>query len=157
MEDQPDDISIPYVFLADAAESLGGKLYVLGGGWDRLLIPQFPGQPIKPIAVALSINVPYTHTNKKFSLGLELIDAEGTQIGDSLQGAQFEAGRPPGLPQGASQNIPIAINTQPHFLSPGPHTFVASIDGEIKNRVAFTAMPLQQAPGFSPGAPPSNG
>ncbi|MHB8660043.1 MAG: DUF6941 family protein [Solirubrobacteraceae bacterium] len=152
MPDEPDDISIPYMFLADGADAVGGKLYVLGGGWDRIMVPNLPGNSIKPFALGLGITVPYTHTNRKFTLTVELIDADGTQIGDVLR-ADLETGRPPGLTAGTSQNTPLGITANPAFPSAGRFEFVAQIDGQIKNTVSFEVMPLQQIQ-FVP--PPAN-
>ena len=36
----------------------GGKLYLLGGGWDRLTVPKLPGHPATPFAVAVGVRVP---------------------------------------------------------------------------------------------------
>lgn len=138
------DISIPYTLLADAADAVGGKLYILGGGWDLLLIPNLPGRAIKPFAVALGITVPYSHTNRKFALTVELVDADGGQIGDLVR-VDLEAGRPPGLTPGASQTMPLALAADPEFPKAGRYSFVARIDGEIKNTVSFEIAPLQQS------------
>ncbi len=61
----PDGISLDYLLVADGADAVGGKLYLLGGGWDRLMVPQLPGPPAVPFAVALGINVPWNLTNRK--------------------------------------------------------------------------------------------
>jgi hypothetical protein len=143
MVDEPDEISIPYMLLADSAESVGGKLYILGGGWDRIMIPNLPSTSIKPFALALGITVPYTHTNRKFAFTLELIDADGAQIGDVLR-FDLETGRPPGLKAGTAQTTPLAIGTNPHFPTAGRYTFVAQIDGQVRASVAMEVMPLQQ-------------
>jgi hypothetical protein len=155
MSDQPDDINIPYMLLADAADAVGGKLYILGGGWDRMMVPNLgtaPSRAMKPFALALGISVPYSHTNRKFALTLELIDADGTQIGEVLR-VDLETGRPPGLTPGTSQSTPLGIAANPEFPSPGRFTFVARIDGAIKNSVAFEVLPLQQVQ-FVQEAPP---
>ncbi|MGZ6692926.1 MAG: DUF6941 family protein [Solirubrobacteraceae bacterium] len=154
MIDEPDDFSIPYMLLADAADAVGGKLYILGGGWDRLMVPNLPARSVKPFAIALGITVPYSHTNRQFVLTIELIDADGAQIGDVLQ-VGLETGRPPGLRPGGSQNTPLGIGTNPEFPTPGRYSFVARIDGDIKNNVAFEVVPLQQVP-FMPSAGAEN-
>jgi hypothetical protein len=35
----PDKIGLDYLLVADGAQVVGGKLYLLGGGWDRLTVP----------------------------------------------------------------------------------------------------------------------
>ena len=154
MLDEPEDISIPYMLLADSAESVGGKLYILGGGWDHIMIPNLPATSIKPFALALGITVPYTHTNRKFACTLELIDADGAEIGDTLR-FDLETGRPPGLTVGTAQTMPLAIMTNPEFPAAGRYTFVAQIDGQIKASVAMEVMPLQQFQVVPPATPES--
>jgi hypothetical protein len=155
MPDEPDDFSIPYMFLADGADAVGGKLYILGGGWDRLMVPELPGRSIKPFAIALGIRVPYSHTNRKFVLTIELVDADGAQVGDPLQLGGLEIGRPPGLTPGTAQNTPVGVGTNPEFPGPGRYSFVARIDGDIKNSASFEVMLLQQMPFVQPPAPSS--
>ena len=48
--------SIEWLILADAAEVVGGKLYVMGGGWDRLTVHSQSAK--KNLAVALALRVP---------------------------------------------------------------------------------------------------
>jgi hypothetical protein len=150
MSDEPDDFNVPYMFLADSAEALGGKLYVLGGGWDRLLIPNLPGPSIKPFSLALAVMVPYSHTNRKFTLSIELVDSDGKQLGQALQ-IGLDSGRPPGLTAGTPQSVPVAITMNPTFPGPSRYSVVARIDGSIKNNVSFEVMPLQVP--FVPPAP----
>jgi len=154
MTDEPDDFSIPYMFLADSAEALGGKLYVLGGGWDHLLVPALPGLAIKPFALAMGITVPYSHTNRKFSLSIELIDADGNQLGDVLQ-AGLDSGRPPGLTPGTPQTMAMAITMHPQFPAAARYSIAARIDGVIKNKISFEVRPMQIP--FAPPMPPVAG
>src|SRR5206468_8578750 len=44
-----------FLIIADGAQVADGKLYLLGGAWNRLALPQFPGSA--PIAVALGLMV----------------------------------------------------------------------------------------------------
>ena len=46
------------MLLADAAEAVGGKLYILGGGWS------ITGPQPTPSAIAIKIDVPWDQTNK---------------------------------------------------------------------------------------------
>jgi hypothetical protein len=150
MIDEQDDFEVPYLFMADAAEAVGGKLYVLGGGWDRMILPVIPGRAAKPFAVALGIKVPYSHTNRKFELMLELIDSDGNTVGEQAH-LGLESGRPPGLKPGTPQSVPIALAWHPEFPAEGRYAIVARIDGAIKNTVSFEIMSMQMP--FMPGGP----
>src|SRR5436309_3077996 len=56
------------MLLADAAQAVGGKMYVMGGGWTHVLVPQFPGYAPAPFSVAVGITVPYHLTNRRFAV-----------------------------------------------------------------------------------------
>ncbi len=108
------------MLLADAAEAIKGKLYILGGGWS--LIGPNPG----PMAIAIKIEVPWNEANISHNLRLELLDADDqpvlvpTPTGDQafVIHSTFEAGRPQGLPTGKSLDVALAINIAPLPLRP---------------------------------------
>jgi len=57
-------MDIEWVILADAAEVINNKLYLMGGGWDVLRIGRpFPTQ--QQVAFAISIRVEWTETNQR--------------------------------------------------------------------------------------------
>src|SRR5207247_10829340 len=83
--------------LADAAQAINGKLYILGGGWSII------GPDPVPSAIAIKIEVPWDEANKRHKLKLELVEADGrpvrapTPTGEKpgqLEG-DLEVGRPP--------------------------------------------------------------
>lgn len=136
MSTEPNQIEVEFMILADGAQAVGGKLYMLGGGWTSLFVPQLPGRAQAPFAVTFGIGVPYHLTNRRFSFALELTDADGQRVGEVLT-AELEQGRPPGLRPGTTQRIMVAVNAQPEFPAAGRYTFNASIDGEPLRSVSF--------------------
>jgi hypothetical protein len=132
----PTKLEVDFMILSDGAQAVGGKIYILGGGWNRLLVPGLPGRPAAPFAIALGITVPYNLTNRRFNFTIELANQDGDRIGDVLS-AELEAGRPPGIRPGTPQSIMLGINTRPEFPMPGRYTFNASIDGELMRSVGF--------------------
>jgi hypothetical protein len=140
--------------LADSAQAVGQKLYILGGGWS------FIGPQVGPMALALLVEVPWLDANEGHQIVIELQDPDGqpVRIGPEAQPmrieAQLEVGRPPGHPHGSPFNVPLAINLGPMPLTPGQrYLWVVSIDGETDPswRVGFHVRP--QGPAV-PGAPP---
>ena len=61
---------IDYLLLADHAAVVQGKLYLSGGGWDRVSPAEFPHQMM--IGIAAGIRVPYTETDDPHSVGIRL-------------------------------------------------------------------------------------
>jgi hypothetical protein len=111
------------MLLADSAQAVGGKLYVLGGGWS------ITGPDPAPSAIALLIQVPWNQANVRHTFELVLLDADGHPVliqPDPESEPQplrieghFEAGRPAGLQPGTPLDTTAAINISPLPLPPG--------------------------------------
>jgi hypothetical protein len=86
--------SVDSLLLADWAEIVNGKLYLMGGGFSAIQMAAFD-QPHR-CALAGALRVPWEHTNRvlDFAAHLETIDGETLDCW-SLQG-ELEAGRAPG-------------------------------------------------------------
>ena len=104
------------LMLADSAQAVDGKLYILGGAWNVLRFPEFPAQLIVGIAVA--IDVDWNETNRRHHLDVHFEDADGNAM-DPQIGADFEAGRPPGAIAGADLRIVFAVNGPLSIPGPG--------------------------------------
>jgi uncharacterized protein DUF6941 len=131
------------LLLADSAQAAEGKLYVLGGGWSVI------GPDPAPMALAVKIEVPWSETNVKHVVVLELLTSDGEPVtADGPAGpepikvqADFEVGRPPGLKPGTPIDVPLAVNFAPFALSPGQrYQWRLTIDGHQDEdwTVAFT-------------------
>jgi uncharacterized protein DUF6941 len=128
------------LLLADAAQQVGGKLYVLGGGWSIC------GTGPMTMALALKFEVPWNETNQKHRLLTELLDQDGQPV--TLAGAPsplrmegaLEAGRPAGIPAGTSIDAPLAINIAGIQLPPGGYRWQVSVDEEVVAAASFLVM-----------------
>lgn len=100
-------MKLDWLILADAVQTVGGKLYLLGGGWDSVIVNALPA-PL-PIAIAVGIDVKWTETNEQHKIELHIEDQDGRQL-MKIEGA-FEVGRPPGTAPGQSQRFQLAIPT----------------------------------------------
>jgi len=134
------------MLLADAAQAVGGKLYVLGGGWS------VTGPEPSPMAIALKLEVPWDLANMRHAWQLELLDADGhaallaDREGDQtiMLAGEFEVGRPPGLKPGTPLDLALALNIGPLPLFPGGrYVWRLSIDGETDEdwQLAFSVRP----------------
>ena len=126
-------MEIDFVILADSAQAVGGKLYMLGGGWDVLTIRQFPAQ--HPFAVAIGVSVPWTETNQRRSLTIDITDEDGQEAAKMT--GQLEVGRPVGLPAGQPQRVLIALHSVLRIERPGGYVVIANLEDEVTKRVPF--------------------
>jgi hypothetical protein len=134
------------LLLADAAEAVNGKLYILGGGWS------VTGPDPAPMAIAIKIEVPWDQGNDVHKLRLWLVDADGQPVeADGPEGevpivldADFETGRPAGVKPGTPLDLTMAVTLGPLELEPGSRfEWRLSIDGveDDEWRVAFSTRP----------------
>ena len=120
------------MMLADAAQEVNGKLYVLGGGWS------VTGPVLPPMALALKLDVPWSAANQPHEFLLVLIDADGHPVrvgdddGEVRAGGTFEVGRPPGLPAGTDIDFAFAVTVPSLPLAAGRYAWQLWIDGETR-------------------------
>lgn len=135
------------MMLADAAQTVNGKLYILGGGWSQL------GPAPTPFAVVLKIEVPYDQANRRHRWQLQLEDESGQAVrlatpqGEQAvqMGSDFEVQLPPGLPAGTPLDVPLVIQFGPLPLSPGRrYSFQLKLDDRADQhwRLPFSTRPV---------------
>jgi hypothetical protein len=121
------------MLLCDAAEAVGGKLYILGGGWSMAS----PGS--QRSAIAIYIQVPWDQTNYGHSFRLELLDADAQPVltpeGQPVfVEGNFEVGRPAGLKPGTPIDVPLALNVGQMQLRPDSRfEWRLTLDGETSD------------------------
>ena len=130
-------MEVEWLILADAAQVIGNKLYLLGGGWDRLMVNS--GFPVdQQIGLAASFKVPWNETNEKHTFEVEIASEDGESI--CTIGGGFEVGRPPGIPAGQDQRMQIAANAGLRIKDQGTYVIIARIDGQEGRRVPFNVV-----------------
>lgn len=107
------------LILADAAQVMGERLYILGGGWT------VTGPQMVPMALGMLFEVEWTEANTRYTADIGLVDADGQPVKvppanqDLKVSLGFEVGRPAGYVSGAPLNVAAAINFAPLPLLPG--------------------------------------
>lgn len=97
-------MQIDYAILADHAEIVNNRLFLMGGGRDLFAAPRFPSSV--RLAVAAGIRVGWEETNLRHPVGVVLEDEDGKEV-VKIQAA-INVGRPPELPPGSSQLAQLA-------------------------------------------------
>src|SRR4051812_26271979 len=108
------------VMLCDHAEAHQGKLFINGAGINLVFVSPQPPHVVS-LYLAAVVQVPYTQTNQMHTLTVKLLDEDGNPVipwtpegviesAPPVQmDAQFNVGRPPILPPGEAQTVPLAF------------------------------------------------
>lgn len=128
------------MLLCDAAQSIGGKLYVLGGGWSLL---KGTGQPLS-MALAVKLAVPWSLANERHQIEAELVTADGAAVehqGDPVRAqGEIEVGRPAGLKQGTTLDAAFVLTFQGLALAPGGYVWVLRTGDAVLARAPFQVL-----------------
>jgi hypothetical protein len=129
-------VDIDFALIADHAELVNGKLYLMGGGWDTYNAAAEPIQ-FQP-AIALGVRIGWEETNRNVPVrvavedddGAELVRADGTLM----------VGRPPGLEAGATQLAQMTARlplTLPRFGGYRVHVTVGTGETAVERFLPF--------------------
>ena len=134
--------------MADRAEVVNGKLYLMGGSWDRIQPQQFPHRMM--LGIAIGVRIPFAYTDDQHTVAIELLHGDTRMIGFE---AKLATGRPPGM-SGMDMLVPMAFNIPIAIPDEGRVSLKAVIDGShgrrhdikvIKRPEQQDQNPLQQA------------
>lgn len=118
-------MEIEYALIADYAEVVSGKLYLMGGGWDAIAMAQAPG-PAR-LAVAAGVRIGWEETNRVVPVTKQVEDDDGQML-VKLEAA-VNVGRPPHLAPGTAQLAQIAANVSLQVEAFGGYRVVLAVDG----------------------------
>ena len=122
--------------LADAAQVQGGKLFVLGGGFDTITARSLPVVH-RSLAVALVAVVAPEQRHRDLEIVISLIDEDGQALGVEAKG-KLRVGAPPNLPPGSSSVVPIVTPFyNVRFQEAKGYAFAVSFEEEELARVTF--------------------
>lgn len=122
--------------LADSAQVQGGKLYVLGGGFDTISARSLPVVH-RNLTLAMVAEIEPDERHRDLELSIRLVDEDGHPLDVEAKG-KLRVGAPPNLPPGATSIVPIVSpfhNIQ--FADPKGYAFVISFEDEEISRVRF--------------------
>lgn len=133
------------LLLCDAAQVVDGKLYILGGGWSRIV----QIQPPLNMALAVRILIPWHEANKRHHFEARLINQDGVLVilpqGPVIIPGQIEVGRPVGLKAGASLDTSIAINVAID-LKPGTYRWDFLLNEHLAAQATFDVIDATRGP-----------
>lgn len=134
-------MKINFVMLADAAQAVGGKLFILGGDWNTYRSASYPVNI--QLAVAFSVSFASSEVGTRYPMKIVIADDAGIPIVPEIQG-QVEVGPPAEeLPTGASPKLPFALNVGLQIPRPGKYQVVVNA-GSSTASVSFDAIFIGQ-------------
>lgn len=131
---------IDYLLVADRAEVVNGKLYLMGGSWDRIGPASFPHRMI--LGIALGVRIPFAHTDDQHTVAIELQHEGNRLVGFE---ARLTTGRPPGM-AGMDMLVPMAFNVPLAIPAAGQMVLRASVDGRAPRRHEIRVVQRQPRP-----------
>ncbi len=137
MEAGIERVEVDFLLLADRAEVLNGKLYMMGGAWDRRHIRDITA-PV-PLTIVVGVLVPWNLTNEPHRLEIRLEDEDGSPVLPQVE-ATVNVGRPVNATQGQSFRATAVVNNRWALPKFGTYRVVASMGGYTEKRVAFYAV-----------------
>lgn len=147
-------------FVADSVVAAEGKLYVQGAGWNIIWTQAVPFRQPR-VGVGVLIHVPWLETNKMHEFSVKVVDSDDNAIVLALTApepgaeeaqvfeikGQFSVGRPPLLPAGDEQVVPVAMNLDSlEFAQHAMYNVIIGIDGEPVKRIPIRIQPMVQGP-----------
>jgi len=143
--------------LADAADSFNGKLYIHGGGWDSVVVRQFPASHPAMALVALL----YADSSEAPGTGefrVQLVDEDGNDLGVGAA-MGLGIGHSPFHKPGHGSLLPLAIPFNGiRFDKPGSYEFRLFWNGKpLDSAVAFSVITPPQLPVAGQQLPPQPG
>jgi hypothetical protein len=126
--------ALDFAFLADAAEAEPGrKLYVLGGGIDRISGPSFP--LVHPhMALVMRFLVSHDELGRAHDLTVRMVDEDGTELA-RIDGKMETA---PGEIEGLAVPVNMVINmANTRFERPGAYAIDIIVNGGLEKRVSL--------------------
>ena len=132
--------------MADRAEVVNGKLYLMGGAWDRIQPPTFPHRMI--LGIALGVRIPFAHTDDQHTVAVEMQQDEQRLVGFE---AKLTTGRPPGM-AGMDMLVPMAFNIPVAIPAEGQVVLRAAVDGRAPRRHEIRVTPTSASAPPDPGS-----
>src|SRR5918995_1767485 len=140
-------------FLADSVVAVQGKLYALGVGWNRIVVPTFPARHDRiGIGLVFRLTAGTRNERRRFDLRVEGPDGREIQLGTGSGGIGGRLGGEFTAGAADEQIVPIAFNLNGMPLTAAGHyRFVVSLGGGDVKVLPFSVAQIS-APSTEPPA-----
>lgn len=131
-------MEVEWLILGDYAHVAEGKMYLQGGGWERLTVnTDFPIR--RMLGIAASLLIPWDETNEPANLEVDVQTDDGASLVKGT--SQVRVGRPADHPPGMPVRAMSATNLQLEFKTAGSYVLVSKLNGREGPRTPFYVVP----------------
>ena len=138
----PEAVSIEFIMLTDHAEVVNGKLYMMGGGYDRRIINDIATPAT--LSMVVSVLVPWNLTNQPHTVKLRIETEDGRTVGQEIQGS-LTAGRGIEAVSGQMFRVMAVVNCTLPLPQFGGYRVTASLPGGQSKTTTFYAVGAETA------------
>ena len=134
-------VGLDFLMLADRAEFLNGKLYMMGGLYDRVEVKDLNNPPV--INIVVGIVIPWALANQEHSVVLRVETEDGELLGKEIIG-RVTVARPLNALPGQVFKAVMALNIRTKFPSYGAYRISAiGPGGDAKSTALYVLKSLQ--------------
>jgi hypothetical protein len=131
-------MEVEWIILADSAEVVINKVYLMGGGWETLTM-NVPLPAVHPCAVAASFLVPPSdEPGRALNIGVQIVDTQNDKVLVDV-GGQIEAAWSPGRPPTGISRVPVAVKFGLAIDHPGRYAVKAHIE-DAERQIQFAVI-----------------
>ena len=138
----PETASIEFIMLADHAEVINGKLYIMGGGYDRRFINDIKA-PVT-LSMVIGVLVPWNLTNQPHTMKLRVETEDGAAVGPEVQG-EVTVGRSIQAISGQTFRAMSVVNLTQPLPQLGGYKVIASLSSGDSKTTTFYAVDANAA------------
>ena len=133
-------MEVDFALLADAADAVNGKLYLVGGAFDTIWAQQTPLMYPK-LSLALRLLFSPAELGRKHKLEIRIMNEDGKNVAPPIAG-ELEVQKNSNLPKGWRQGFLTVMNfANLNFSNFGDYTFEL-----VMNNTGIKRIPLRIAP-----------
>ena len=133
-------MEVDFALLADAADAVNGKLYLVGGAFDTIWAQQTPLMYPK-LSLALRLLFSPAELGRKHKLEIRIMNEDGKNVAPPIAG-ELEVQKNSNLPKGWRQGFLTVMNfANLNFSNFGDYTFEL-----VMNNTGIKSIPLRIAP-----------
>lgn len=130
MVDERAEPFIDFMFVADRAEAFTGKLYIMGGCWERIQVPGLPA--LHSMGVAVRVVIPAGDSTPEHTVAFAIEGPGEPTL--TLNGVGI---RRPAGPADAREQAIVAAPFSATFTEAGRHILTATLNGADRKEWAF--------------------